>query len=141
MTAQDRTGVLVLGAGVAGLAAALELERAGRKVQVVDAGTQVGGVMTTQSLGGYRVERGPNTFQWKPAMVDFLSAVGLDTLPLAAEPESRVRYFVREGKLIPVPGSLAAFARSPLLSSAASIPLPGATSSLTVFSRSSMSIQ
>ena len=118
MTAQDRTGVLVLGAGVAGLAAALELERAGREVQVVDAGTQVGGAMRTQSLRGYRIERGANTFQWKPAMVDFLSAVGLDTLPLAAEPESRVRYFVREGKLVPVPGSLAGFARSSLLSSA-----------------------
>lgn len=119
MAAEDRVEVVVLGAGVAGLAAALELERAGRKVLLVDAKAEVGGVMTTQFLRGYRIERGPNTFQWKSAMVEFLASVGLDTLPLAAQPESRIRFLVRDGRLVPVPTSVGAFARSPLLSSSA----------------------
>ena len=119
MAAEDRIGVVVLGAGVAGLAAALELERAGHEVLLADANPQVGGVMNTESLRGYRIERGPSTFQWKSAMVEFLASVGLDTLPLAAQPESRSRFLVRDGRLVPIPTSVSASVRSPLLSSSA----------------------
>lgn len=118
MAGVDRVDGVVLGAGVAGLAAALELERAGRQVLLADAASEVGGVMTTQRVAGYRVERGPNTFQWKAPMVDFLASLGLEGLPIAAAPESRARYLVRQGELVPVPMGVTAFARSPLLSAA-----------------------
>ncbi|MCA9510168.1 MAG: FAD-dependent oxidoreductase, partial [Myxococcales bacterium] len=63
MSVASDVDALVIGAGVAGLAAARELERRGVETLVVDAGEIAGGVMRTDDVAGYRVERGPNTFQ------------------------------------------------------------------------------
>jgi len=45
------TDVLVIGAGMSGMAAASELSRAGRKVMVVDKGRAVGGRMASRRIG------------------------------------------------------------------------------------------
>lgn len=50
--------VVVIGAGVAGLAAAVALTRAGRRVEVVDAADAVGGRVRTDRVDGFRVDRG-----------------------------------------------------------------------------------
>jgi oxygen-dependent protoporphyrinogen oxidase len=50
--------VAVVGAGVAGLAVADALRRAGRSVQVFEAADQVGGRMATLRHGGYRIDTG-----------------------------------------------------------------------------------
>ena len=107
---------LVVGAGVAGLAAALALERAGHEVLVVDAFAHPGGVMATDEIRGYRVERGPNTFALKPPLRAFLRDHGLANLLVPASPESRKRFILRDGALVPVPMNPFAFAGTPLLS-------------------------
>ena len=107
---------LVVGAGVAGLGAALELERAGGEVLVVDAFAHPGGVMATDEIRGYRVERGPNTFQIKPALRAFLIDHELESSLCAASPESRKRFILQRGQLVPVPMDPLRFARSRLLS-------------------------
>jgi protoporphyrinogen oxidase len=107
---------LVVGAGVAGLGAALELERAGGEVLVVDAFAHPGGVMATDEIRGYRVERGPNTFQIKPALRGFLLDHALDSSLCAASPESRKRFILQRGQLVPVPMDPLRFARTRLLS-------------------------
>lgn len=50
--------VVVVGAGLAGLSAALFLERAGVNVHVLDASDDVGGRVRTDELDGFRLDRG-----------------------------------------------------------------------------------
>ncbi len=108
--------VLVVGAGIAGLAAARDLSRAGVGVLVVDANSRPGGVMQTDSIDGYRVEAGPNTFQVKPALWSFVRRHGLEACLQAASPESRSRSIYRDERLVALPrGPLSAVA-TPLLS-------------------------
>ncbi len=106
---------VVAGAGIAGLAAALELQQSHPEILVVDASDRPGGVMRTDHVAGFVIERGPNTTQVKPPMLEFLRNLGLDDQLLAADPAGRRRYFYRDGELVRVPDSPAAFVRSPLL--------------------------
>jgi len=50
--------VVVIGAGVAGLACAVPLCRAGLRVRVYEAGQSVGGRVRTDEVDGYRLDRG-----------------------------------------------------------------------------------
>jgi oxygen-dependent protoporphyrinogen oxidase len=85
-------GAVVAGAGIAGLAAALEMQRAGIEVLVVDASDRPGGVMRTDHVSGYVIERGPNTTLIKAPMLEFLRTLGADQQLLAARPASRLRF-------------------------------------------------
>ena len=50
--------VVVIGAGLAGLSAALTLQKAGREVRVVEASDRPGGRLTTDYVDDYRLDRG-----------------------------------------------------------------------------------
>jgi len=50
--------VVVVGAGLSGLACARELVRAGRRVLVVEAADRVGGRVATDTIEGFRIDRG-----------------------------------------------------------------------------------
>ncbi len=109
-------GAVVVGAGIAGLAAALTLQETRGEVFVIDASDRPGGVMRTDHVSRYVVERGPNTIHVKAPMLGALRELGFESALRRAEPESRRRFLYREGALVPVPMSLLAFARTPLLS-------------------------
>jgi phytoene dehydrogenase-like protein len=49
---------IIVGAGLAGLACARELVRAGRQVLVVEAADRVGGRVATDTVDGFRIDRG-----------------------------------------------------------------------------------
>jgi phytoene dehydrogenase-like protein len=51
-------GCIVVGAGLAGLACARELARAGRRVAVLESADRVGGRVATDTLDGFRIDRG-----------------------------------------------------------------------------------
>ena len=115
MSSTPEIGAVVVGGGIAGLAAALALQLEVSEVLVVDSSDRPGGVMRTDHVEGYVVERGPNTFQAKAPMLAGLSEHGLDDGLLRAEPESKRRFIVCEGELVAVPMSPLAFLRTPLL--------------------------
>ena len=58
----NKADVLIVGAGIAGLMAARELQAAGRSVIVVDKGRGVGGRMATRRIGSGRADHGAQFF-------------------------------------------------------------------------------
>lgn len=107
--------VAVIGGGIAGLAAAATLRRAGRDVVVLEASARAGGAAQSERIDGHLVERGANTFRIPPVMAAFLRDHAQSALPIAAAPASRERFLVRGGALVPVPMDPLAFATTPLL--------------------------
>ncbi|MES4906756.1 MULTISPECIES: NAD(P)/FAD-dependent oxidoreductase [unclassified Streptomyces] len=57
LTSAHRTDVVIVGAGLAGLAAAQQLTSAGVTVTVLEAAPHVGGRMTTDLIDGFRLDR------------------------------------------------------------------------------------
>jgi len=116
-------GTVVIGAGVAGLAAAIELQHVPGEVVLVDASDRPGGVMRTDHVAGFVVERGPNTFRVQPAFGASIASLGLEDEILRARPASQRRFVWRDGRLVPVPLSAFALARTRLLSPRAKLRL------------------
>ena len=58
MTERSTAPVVVVGAGLAGLACAQRLSRAGREVVVLEAAGEVGGRVRTEVIDGFRCDRG-----------------------------------------------------------------------------------
>ena len=108
-------GAVVVGAGAAGLAAALELRSRGHEVLLLDAGDRPGGVMCSDRESGFLFERGPNTMLVKGPALSFLQRHGLEAALQPAKPAARDRYLFHDGRLTPVPMNPIAFAASPLL--------------------------
>ncbi|WP_181773172.1 protoporphyrinogen/coproporphyrinogen oxidase [Amycolatopsis pittospori] len=78
--ASYETGVVVVGAGLAGLSAGLHLHRAGIACVVLEAGDEVGGRVRTDLVDGFRLDRG---FQiLNPAYPAIRRLVDVDALRL-----------------------------------------------------------
>lgn len=60
--AAARSDVIVIGAGLAGLACAADLLRAGLRVRVLEAADAAGGRMRTDTVAGFRLDRGFQVF-------------------------------------------------------------------------------
>ncbi|MGI5478923.1 phytoene desaturase family protein [Streptomyces lavendofoliae] len=88
--------VVVVGAGLAGLAAALHLLGAGRRVTVVERCAVPGGRAGLETRGGYRMDTGPTVLTMPDLVEEAFAAVGarmadrLDLVPL--HPAYRARF-------------------------------------------------
>lgn len=108
--------VLVVGAGLTGLATAHHLRAAGHEVTVVDANDEPGGVMRSVARDGWLVERGPNSCMLTPDVATLVDAAGCTPALLRADVAGARRYIVRDGRPVPVPMSPPAMLSSPLFS-------------------------
>ncbi|MGX7680437.1 phytoene desaturase family protein [Jatrophihabitans sp. DSM 45814] len=68
--------VVIVGAGLGGLAAALRLAGAQRSVRVVESGTEAGGLMGRWRSGGYQFDTGPTVLTMPELIDDALACVG-----------------------------------------------------------------
>ena len=112
--------VAVVGAGVAGLAAALELRRAQVEVVVLEAADRVGGKVRVSDVGGVPVDEGADSMLRRvPYAVELAESVGLELIsPAVGAAGIWVRGRVRPlptGTVMGVPADLRALARSGVL--------------------------
>ncbi|MCW2524528.1 MAG: zeta-phytoene desaturase [Frankiales bacterium] len=68
--------VVIIGAGLGGLSAALRLAGAGRSVRVIEASEHPGGLMAVRTVDGYRFETGPTVLTMPSLIDDALASVG-----------------------------------------------------------------
>lgn len=80
MTQLSDPDVIVVGAGLAGLAAATHLIAAGRTVRVLEAAERPGGRVVTDTIDGFTIDRGFQVFN--TAYPEFPRVIDLDTLDL-----------------------------------------------------------
>ena len=116
--------VAVIGGGLAGLTAAHAVRAEGHEVQVLEAGSEPGGVIRSVSEGGFLADLGPNSMMVPPPLVMSLFA-DLDLMAerVDANPVARKRYVVRDGRPCAVPGSPMSLLTTPLLSFGAKLRL------------------
>jgi len=119
-------GVAIVGGGIAGLAAAYELQRRGVSVQVLEAAARVGGVISSDRFDGWVVDGGPDSMLvQKPAAVALCRDLGLGDRLIHTLPP-RTAYVMRAGQLHPLvegsflgfPLTAAGLIRSPIFSAA-----------------------
>jgi oxygen-dependent protoporphyrinogen oxidase len=114
--------VLVVGAGISGLAAAYELDRRGVSTRVLEASPRVGGVVATARFDGWVVDLGPDSLlTQKPGALALCRDLGIADRLIHTMPP-RTAFVLREGRLHPIvegsflgfPIRARAFARSSL---------------------------
>jgi oxygen-dependent protoporphyrinogen oxidase len=109
--------VLVVGAGVSGLATAFGLARRGLSVQVLDAGAKPGGVIGSVQHDGALYETGPNSaLDTTPLIGELLEAAGIASERLPASEIANTRFVVKNGVPLALPMSPGAFLATPLFS-------------------------
>jgi protoporphyrinogen/coproporphyrinogen III oxidase len=102
--------VVVIGAGISGLAVAHGLARRGRTVTVLEAASTPGGVIGTARRDGALFERGPNsTLDTSPKIGELLREIGIEGERANASEAAAIRYIVRDGALAALPTSPPAF--------------------------------
>ena len=109
----DRRTVHVVGGGLAGLATAALIARAGTPVVVHEQRERLGGRATTDSRNGFRFNRGPHALYLGGAGVEVLERLGV-ALP-GSRPSTDASRMVRGGVAHLLPGSAWDLARTRLL--------------------------
>ena len=102
--------VLVVGAGISGLATAYGLKQRGAAVEVFEAAPRTGGVIGTRRRNSALFEQGPNsTLDTTPLINALLDALGIRGERQDAAAVANTRFIVRGGMLIALPTSPGAF--------------------------------
>lgn len=111
--------VAVIGAGVTGLSAALELRDQGVDITVLEAGPRAGGMITTRREAGFLVESGPTSLLATPGLEALITRLGLESERVLPAPSAARRYIVRDGAPVALPSGPASLLTSRALSGAA----------------------
>jgi protoporphyrinogen/coproporphyrinogen III oxidase len=107
--------VIVIGAGISGLACAYRLQQAGISVRVLEAGSRPGGAIATKEKDGFRFELGPQSFLSTEPLAALIDALGLKDQLLHANPRAP-RYILLGGQLVAAPLAPPSLLATPLLS-------------------------
>src|SRR5262245_11186348 len=116
--------LIIIGGGIAGLAAAWYAQKEGIPYTLLEASNRFGGLIHTERIGDYVIEYGPDAFiTRKPHALQLARELGLADVLIPVN-KTRERIYVLIGnRIVPlpdglgllVPTKLAPFLRSPLL--------------------------
>src|SRR5271156_395168 len=106
--------VIVIGAGLSGLACAHRLNQLGAEVTVLEASDRAGGLLGTFRQDGFLFESGPQSFQLTEILRDLIRELGIENELQKADP-SAARYILLHGRLQKIPTSPQAMLTSSLL--------------------------
>jgi oxygen-dependent protoporphyrinogen oxidase len=95
--------VVIVGAGITGLAAAFELAKQQIPIVVVEASARAGGLIRTDYVDGFTIERGPDSLlAQKPAGIQLCEELGLGPALMSSTPP-RHAFVLHEGQLHRLP--------------------------------------
>jgi oxygen-dependent protoporphyrinogen oxidase len=118
-------GVVIVGGGIGGLAAAHALHQRGLHFVLLEASDRWGGVVRTEVASGFLLEAGPDAFiAQKPEAAALCRELGLDERLAPSNTTQRTVFVLRQGRALPLPEGMAlgvptrprAFFRSSLVS-------------------------
>lgn len=115
--------VAVIGAGITGLSAAVELRDRGAKVTVFEAADRVGGVITTIRRDGWLVEAGPTSLTATAPLEGLIDRLALGASRIQTQAAAKRRYIVRDGKLVALPDGPGSLASTDAISASAKFAL------------------
>jgi oxygen-dependent protoporphyrinogen oxidase len=116
--------IVIMGAGISGLATAYRLSKSGLDILVLEKSDHIGGAIRTEECDGFLIDYGPNsTLETSPKIRSFVEEVGLGEDRVGANTAAKRRYVVRDGELQPLPMSPPAFLTSKLFSAGAKLRL------------------
>jgi oxygen-dependent protoporphyrinogen oxidase len=102
--------ICIIGGGISGLVAAFLLKKKGFNVTLFDKSGRVGGNIETVKRDGFLIEQGPNSLLKSPRLVDLIKDLKLEAEVLPANSTAKKRYVLQNGKLTPLPMSIAKMA-------------------------------
>lgn len=109
--------IVILGAGISGLATAYWLQKDGFDVTVLEAQNHVGGAMQTLNEYGFLVDFGPNSgLETTPLIRKLVDEIGLSNEMVYANEASSKRFILRNGYLHALPMGLVPFLKTNLFS-------------------------
>jgi oxygen-dependent protoporphyrinogen oxidase len=108
--------VVVIGAGISGLACAYRLKQLGVRPLVLEASERAGGAIRTVRRDGYTFEMGPQAPRFSAPVWQIVRELGLEREFVAGDPKA-ARYIARNGKLERAPFSPGAMLATGLVGS------------------------
>lgn len=87
--------VAIIGAGVGGLSLAYFLQQAGYSTIILEQSSSAGGWIKTKIQDGYLLELGPNSTLGKPALLDLIARLDLNSRVSPLHPQAKKRYLLR----------------------------------------------
>jgi len=99
--------VVIVGGGIAGLAAGYYLSKRGISATLIEKRDRLGGVIHTENVEGCVIESGPDSFiAIKPWALELIHELGLSSEVIGSNDHLRVTYLLRHGELVPLPDGL-----------------------------------
>lgn len=117
-----KKSVVIIGAGISGLATAYWLYKDGYDIKILEANKEAGGAMQTIFEDGFLVDFGPNSgLETTPLIRHLVDEVGISNELVYANDSSNKRYILRNDELHELPTSPQAFITTKLFSTKAKL--------------------
>lgn len=111
----SRKDVVIIGAGLSGLVCAYRLKQIGVDVALLESRERAGGVIRSEVIDGFLIERGPNSAQGSEELLALVDELGITGELIEGDPKAPAFVYFN-GRLHPVPMSPPSFIKSDLIS-------------------------
>ena len=101
---QQPLPIIIIGAGIGGLSAAIRLAAAGQRVIICEQNAAVGGKMGQRSMDGFRWDTGPSVITMRHVFADLFACAGrrLEDYLILLPVDPLTRYFYQDGTVLDV---------------------------------------